>query len=73
MIPYYHLISQELEELEQLRPEWAVLIRKADRIRSLFLKDKRAMYEQEIDKHIKVWVLSFPDFSDLLYRTSWWR
>lgn len=45
---------KELQELSELRPEWSTLIRKADRIRSLFLKDKRAMYEQEIDKHIKV-------------------
>ena len=55
--------EQELEELSELRPEWATLIRKADRIRSLFLKDKRAMYEQEIDKHIKACMQSRAKYS----------
>ncbi|MBN3318102.1 DYH6 protein, partial [Atractosteus spatula] len=47
------LPRQEVMEVMNLRSNWAELMALADRVRRHLLKDKKTMFEQELDKQVK--------------------
>ena len=48
------LPRSEVEAVDSLRDDWQALIELADHVHDKLLKEKRKMFEQELDKQVKV-------------------
>lgn len=51
-------------EVDELREEWRLLIIASDRVTSELLREKRVIFEQELDKQIKVSLSLFYDHGE---------
>ena len=60
------LPRQEVEDVDQLRDHWQELLNLAEEVRRVLLKEKRANFEQELDKQVSLFIL----FSNLIFENS---
>ena len=44
----------EVNAVEKLRDDWQILLELAEHVHQKLLKEKRKMFEQELDKQVKV-------------------
>lgn len=52
----------EVQEVDNLRDEWVKLIKLAEKVRDELLVQKRGMFEQELDKEVKAFVVNVIQF-----------
>ena len=56
------LPREEVQQVDQLRDHWQELLQLAEEVRLLLLKEKRANFEQELDKQVKGFVVEVIQF-----------
>ncbi|XP_068697910.1 dynein axonemal heavy chain 8-like [Montipora foliosa] len=56
------LPRREVEEVDNLRDEWVKLMALAEKVRDELLVQKRGMFEQELDKEVKAFVVNVIQF-----------
>ncbi|XP_048577711.1 dynein axonemal heavy chain 8 isoform X3 [Nematostella vectensis] len=57
-----NLPRKEVEEVDSLRDEWVKLMELAEKVREELLVKKRGMFEQELDKEVKAFVVNVIQF-----------
>ena len=53
-----HLPRDEVQNVENLRENWQQLVQKADVVQHSLMREKRNVFEQELDKQIMVGVVN---------------
>ncbi|XP_077973667.1 uncharacterized protein LOC120348568 isoform X2 [Styela clava] len=56
------LARSELQQVDSLRQNWSELVQLADRLGHTLLKERRASFEQELDKQLKTFVVEVIQF-----------
>ena len=51
------LTREEIDQVTNLRENWAKLMKSAENVRTILLQDKRTTLEQELDKQVKTFVV----------------